>query len=111
VAKVLLERGADPNARDGDGRTVLHYAVKSLNRDVVALVVRGGNVNARDVRGETPLRYLVRECARWESGQCREIAMLLLEHGADPTVPDARGATPLDSARRGCPELAELLSK
>jgi len=112
VVKTLLERGANPSIRDKSGRSPLHYAVMSLSKDVVAIVLKDNDVNAKDVYGETPLMYLLRECARWESRrqQCREIAKLLLEHGADPTIPDARGRTPLDAARLGCSELAELLS-
>ncbi|TMM05798.1 MAG: hypothetical protein E6G02_06615 [Actinobacteria bacterium] len=40
----------------------------------------------------------------------REVAAILLEHGADPNAPTRRGFTPLDAARENDDEkLAELL--
>jgi ankyrin repeat protein len=113
VVKRLLERGADPNVCDKNRNSVLHYAVKSLNKDIVKLILPVyRNVNMRNTYGETPLRVLIRECAKWEQWkQCYEIVKMLIEHGADPTIPDAKGYTPLDSAKLiGCPKLIELLS-
>jgi hypothetical protein len=48
-------------------------------------------VNARDERGQTPLGVAV------EGGQ-KEIAELLLEHGADPNLANGYGNTPLHHA-------------
>lgn len=112
VVKRLLEMGADLT-RDKLNNTVLHYAVKSVNKHIVELVIRDEDVNIRNKYGETPLKLLLIECAKWdiEKKRCYEVAKLLLEHGADPTIPDARGRTPLDAARLGCSELAELLFK
>jgi uncharacterized protein len=40
----------------------------------------------------------------------REVAAILLEHGADPNTPTRRGFTPLDAAHaNGDEQLAELL--
>ena len=38
----LLAQGADPNARDGNGRTPLHVAVFAAHPDAVRALVRGG---------------------------------------------------------------------
>jgi ankyrin repeat protein len=35
----------------------------------------------------------------------------LLQHGADPTVRDSEGKTPLDCARGADPKIAEILAK
>jgi ankyrin repeat protein len=110
VVKLLLQRGANASVRDGRNNTVLHYAVKSLNKEVVELL-RGADVNAKNVYGETPLKVLMRECARWdaERKRCYEVARLLVERGADPNIRDSRGTAPLDSAKLiGWPELVEL---
>ena len=56
-AKLLLERGAEINARDTEGGTPLHYAISS-NRSmeyVTFLVDLGAEINARDENGDTPL--------------------------------------------------------
>ncbi len=98
AVKLLLQGGANTNVRDNKNNTVLHYAVKSLNRDVVELVLRDADVNAKNVYGETPLMVLMRECARWDKWrQCREVAKLLVERGADPNVKVCKGKTLLGS--------------
>ena len=58
----LIARGADPNARDGDGKTPLHYAARwGQSPDIVtALLERGADSQARDQEGNTPLE-LARE--------------------------------------------------
>jgi ankyrin repeat protein len=61
MASLLLDRGADPNARSWDDVTPLHQAVRARNLAVVkVLLARGADPNARDkIRGSTPLRRAV----------------------------------------------------
>ena len=42
MVKVLLEAGADPNARDGDSETPLHHAARSGNAEIVRLLLDAG---------------------------------------------------------------------
>jgi ankyrin repeat protein len=42
MIRLLLERGADPNAADNAGRTVLQQAMQKNLPDVVALLQRAG---------------------------------------------------------------------
>lgn len=57
AVKVLLDRGADPNAADPAGNTALFGAVpKGFNSVVQLLADKGANVNAVNKRGQTPLK-------------------------------------------------------
>ncbi len=57
IARLLLERGADPNARDKAGYTVLAHAVLSGDPELVRLLLaRGADPAARMPDGATALR-------------------------------------------------------
>ena len=89
VVRVLLQAGADPNVSDEDGNTALIDA--AWDADAVLLLIRAGaNVNAQSKKGFTPLI----NCAE------PEVARVLLAHGADPVIRDARGKTALDLAKQ-----------
>lgn len=101
---MLLDAGADPNARTEDGRTPLHLAVGNIPgtalaapRDageVIALLVEAGaNLEARDERGRTPLHTAA------GSSEFPEWLNALLNAGADPKARDEDGRTPWDFAR------------
>jgi ankyrin repeat protein len=54
VLAYLLQKGANPNAKNSDGETALHVAIygRDRNADVVALLIsHGADVNAKDRRG------------------------------------------------------------
>ncbi len=54
-AEVLLRSGADPNERDAEGETALHWAtLRSDFLDVKTLVEAGANRSIRDNDGHTP---------------------------------------------------------
>ena len=57
--RVLLDHGADPNARDGVGRTALHLvAARGAGRDAIRALVRAGaDIEILDESGNTPLDY------------------------------------------------------
>jgi truncated hemoglobin YjbI len=95
---LLLELGADPNARDrGDHTPLYTLANECLLADAVpivpALVRAGADVNAADgVTRATPLHMAARRGAV-------AIAAALLEAGADLDIRDRRGDTPLRRAQ------------
>ncbi|MXW18369.1 MAG: hypothetical protein F4123_08540 [Gemmatimonadetes bacterium] len=92
VFVVLLEAGADVEARNRWGRTPLHGAAGSNRSQFVAELARAGaDLNARDSAGNTPLH-----ATRYNEHV--SVVYLLLELGADPTLVNDRGevADPLD---------------
>lgn len=93
LAKILLDAGLDPNAKDGRGRGPLFDAVKRPSTDMVALLIeRGADVNAKDNAGKTPLLEVA------QSG-LPEMAALLIDKGSDVKQTDVQGWTPLHHAR------------
>ncbi|KAI9455266.1 ankyrin repeat-containing domain protein [Lactarius psammicola] len=59
VAQLLLERGADVNALDGDNKTPLHLASYFGKVEMVLVLLNAGaNANAKNAQGQTPLHLV-----------------------------------------------------
>jgi ankyrin repeat protein len=100
---LLLDAGADVNARNKRGSTPLHWAIHDEAK-VRLLLSRGAGVNGRQVEGRTPL-YLAASL-----GNGNAILRLLLAKSADPNIALANGRTPLMAAAgRGDVEAMSLL--
>ena len=104
MARFLLDRGADIQAKNDIGESPLHLAAQNNARDTAALLLdRGAYIQARDKHGNTPLHD-----AAWKNA--RDMAAWLVERGADITVKDNDGNTPLhDAAWSNARETAEWL--
>ena len=103
VLAAFVEAGADVNARDSAGRTVLHRAQGGIGipSSVVASVTAalldsGADPNARDSLGSTPLHVAV---AAW--GEPGPSVSLLATASADLNARNSAGETPLHVALRG----------
>jgi len=74
LARILLEHGADPNARQESDFTPLHEAARSGNLELTRLLVEhGADVNAQTKDGGTPLGYAEKHA---------EVVAYLRAHGA-----------------------------
>lgn len=57
---ILMQYGADPTLRDGEGCSCIHLAAQFGFTAIVAyLVAKGINVNMQDKSGMTPLMWSV----------------------------------------------------
>lgn len=89
--RILLDRGADPNARNSAEATPLVYAGYSLGKTCL-LVEKGADVNAHARNGVTPL--MVAASVHGNAATVR----YLLEKGADPKATRAGGSDVLQTA-------------
>ncbi len=116
IARLLIEHGADVNARTDGESTPLHLAVANGHLDIARLLIekgadvndggllhsaaanghldvarllveKGADVNARNEGGRTALHSAI-------AGGHLDIARLLIEHGADAEARDGQGRTP-----------------
>ncbi|KAF6232153.1 hypothetical protein HO173_009536 [Letharia columbiana] len=101
---LLLENGADLEAKDSNGQTLLAVRVQYENLETVQyLLERGADLEAKDRRGQTPLSVAVQKGTR-------ETVNLLLEEGADLETKDNHAQTPLMVAvQKGSPQTVNLL--
>ena len=90
IHALLLENGADVNAANDEGITLLH--ILAAPEYVPLLVQSGADLEARDALGQTPLLAQLTEPDR------ADMVAALLAAGADPNVQGARGQTPLSLA-------------
>ena len=86
---MLLAAGADPNVRTMRGSTALHETYHLGPSAIERLVAAGADVNARNSQLQTPLHFFAQ---RHDSA---EVTRLLLAAGADANATDDEDRTPL----------------
>ncbi|XP_071433617.1 ankyrin repeat and SOCS box protein 16 [Pithys albifrons albifrons] len=104
--ELYLHHGADPSRRTHQGETPLNAAAAAAEhpedaerylRVAERLLAAGADPGAAGRKGHTPLHNA---CANGHPG----LARLLLCHGANATVPNGAGDTPMDCALRAVHE-------
>jgi ankyrin repeat protein len=101
-----LQQKSNPNAKEADGTTALHWGVQEDRLDIVQVLINAGaNVNARNEYGLTPLAWALNNGSAAMTQQ-------LLKAGADlkAPVPDM-GTALLAAAHTGNPEVIKALLK
>lgn len=108
--QLLIEHGANPATRCGDGVTALHLAASGGGHAATGaicklLIDHGAPVNARSAKKQTPL------CLAAQKGSAK-VVHLLVQHGADVNNEDEGKYTPLHlSASNGFVSSVDLLLK
>jgi ankyrin repeat protein len=104
----LLQRGADPDARDEEHQPLLLTATQDGHRELVRVLLEAGaDPNLRDADGWTPLDVAVYRKAL-------DLVWLLLDFGADVNAQDDLGISVLMRAvlvSNGSPEMVDLLQR
>ena len=125
IARVLLEHGAEKEARDKGKWSPLERASKEGHVELVQILLEyGADANSRDTKGRTPLylasgwgkpavvRALLKHGAEVNArdmanntalhrAKVEEVAQILIEHGADATALEGWKRTPLHLASEG----------
>jgi ankyrin repeat protein len=87
VARMLIERGAGVSAQDKDGQTPLHLALQGRGLEVSRMLME--RVMGVPARGLSPLHLGSSEAKQLK------VARMFIERGADMSVQDEDGQTPL----------------
>ena len=97
ILDLLLKYGADINAQNNDGHSLLHYHDFPIN--ISKIVEAGGNIDLRDKCGRTPLMHQILRHKK-EPFYYNKLPMVkvLLYHGANVHLKDNNNKTALDFA-------------
>lgn len=91
----LIANGLDPDLSDVNGWTPLHFAAQAQSVEVARLLVEVGvRLEPQDKFGNTPLWRAV-----MNSKGRGEVIQLLRERGADPSLENGSGVSPVSLAR------------
>ncbi|GMF12801.1 unnamed protein product [Phytophthora lilii] len=115
AVELLLDEGADPNARDANRWTPLHYCADEATSNHLAIAQllmensKMVDIDARSLKGRSPLHVAARSKKRkmlcdenvspsaeeCEANRRKLFVDYLIEHRANLDLKDSRGSTPL----------------
>ena len=92
AVKALLQAKANISERFDDGATALHVACERGHHELALALLEFDSacVDEADEDGQTPLHYAI-------DNHMMQCAHILISHGADLTLQDDDGLTPLDN--------------
>ena len=104
VLKKMLDLGSDPNIKDSNGWSALHYACQLGDFNSVEILINNGaSIDSYSNNKRIPLHL-----ASYRGYS--NIVELLLKNGSDPNYQDEQGCTPLHlSAKKGHVKCIEFL--
>ena len=92
IKNIISENPGRINAKDKDGNSFLHLAVRAGNADIVKfLVSKGADVNIKDNYDQTPLQIAAHS-------DNAEVVIQLVSSGAEINIKNSLGKTPLHYA-------------
>jgi len=104
VADLLINAQADVNVRDYEYMTPLHLAAEMLSVDCANLLLtKGAKVNSLDMYGKSPLHYATESAVEQKGTTNTKLIALLLEHGANPDLPDYKHLLPVSVCKQDDP--------
>ncbi|KAK6503298.1 hypothetical protein TWF481_008325 [Arthrobotrys musiformis] len=105
VARILLEKGANINAIDKNGRTLLSHAAENGHVAIMKLLLRYKDVDpdSKDNSGRSPLSYAAANKDK------KPAELLLREKSVNPDLQDNSGRTPLSHAAEACETKATVV--
>lgn len=98
IVKLLLEKGANPNIKDKKGQTALMYLIQNDNNVdtlISLLLQKGAEINAKNISGTTALIIAL-------DLNKSDAAKSLIEKGADVSIVNELGDSPLNIATKNC---------
>ena len=103
VVSILLEKGAEVNAKNSRGHTALQFAALLREVEIVRMLLeREVDVNTKSDEGDTALHWAV------EISNNEEVVRMLLEKGADVNVKNIVKHTALHGAVRNSNNVAMI---
>ncbi|MBO7081692.1 MAG: ankyrin repeat domain-containing protein [Neisseriaceae bacterium] len=117
IAKILIDHGADIEAKDNSNDTPVIEAAWGGRPNLTKLLIeKGAKVNAQSANGKTPLHWASENLPNGSPSITAEgrlaVVQILLENKANVNAKDSQGYTPLDLATKSeKSDIASLLKK
>ncbi len=101
AVELMLEKGAEIDARAEIGNTPLHEAIVGAVPEVVEVLLRyGADPDAKTQTGRTPLHWATGPPLWSPAHDLKPVIRLLAKYGADVNAVDHNGLTPILSAKQ-----------
>jgi ankyrin repeat protein len=96
VIQLFIEKGADVNMVDSEGKTALIIAIKIYRpQNAIAFIESGADIHVTDNNGKNALWYAMLQDFRWNRRDSTRVVEMLIEKGADTNIVDSDGTTML----------------